>query len=470
MCSPQMLGLVVVMLSCTAVEAMTVTGEAVCLSPSQCIFPFNYGGVSWDKCTEFGQVGKPWCATAVDDNANAVSGAFCAEDCPKNSQTTKEVCVAKSMAPDRCDSDDENTCLANECPASCSSDALIWEAYSAVTNLASINDAVLETQQLAWDTLEQFAPGMVPADESIYTHSTINYICCKDKDQVMEMLTTAVPSFEFSWRDVGEISWQDVGCSLNANFDPNVPGKDQIFLESFPKLDANQRLLDFAHNFSAFMSEAGFEDSNPRAMPFHFVISMANANQGGGKRFNTADALHALSQYNFGTQHLCSFFFWYTTEVEIIGKIPWFYELRAVDYDDCPSSTFADGTPAGLTTNSVEILLGKVVAFVKERYGMELSVGELKQLAATLPKGAGFPSFGTAPPACDNKCDLESTHCVGGRCVAGCQAPSACCGGNGVCDNDSYRACVAKFDPFCLTEWDNQCKEEATGSCGLACY
>ena len=55
-------------------------------SGSECVFPFNYKGVSYTGCTLFEDT-KPWCSTQTDANNNHVSGVdawgYCDATCPK---------------------------------------------------------------------------------------------------------------------------------------------------------------------------------------------------------------------------------------------------------------------------------------------------------------------------------------------------------------------------------------------------
>ena len=39
----------------------------------QCVFPFIYGGKSYDKCTTEGH-DQPWCSTKVDEEGNHIGG------------------------------------------------------------------------------------------------------------------------------------------------------------------------------------------------------------------------------------------------------------------------------------------------------------------------------------------------------------------------------------------------------------
>ena len=54
-----------------------------------CVFPFEYSGRSYDKCTSRdSDNGQPWCATEVDENGYVVDNAWgdCLEGCPGTSQ------------------------------------------------------------------------------------------------------------------------------------------------------------------------------------------------------------------------------------------------------------------------------------------------------------------------------------------------------------------------------------------------
>ena len=58
----------------------TVSGP----SPNtSCIFPFKYGGKTFHKCTT-DILGKPWCATSVDESGELVDFTkygFCEQGC-----------------------------------------------------------------------------------------------------------------------------------------------------------------------------------------------------------------------------------------------------------------------------------------------------------------------------------------------------------------------------------------------------
>ena len=68
-------------------KCLTVSGPS---SDRECIFPFTWLGVGYNKCTSDGHP-KPWCATAVDDNGvlqNTPEGnitqqwGYCNSACP----------------------------------------------------------------------------------------------------------------------------------------------------------------------------------------------------------------------------------------------------------------------------------------------------------------------------------------------------------------------------------------------------
>eukprot|EP00092_Neocalanus_flemingeri_P045430 GFUD01050759.1.p1 GENE.GFUD01050759.1~~GFUD01050759.1.p1 ORF type:complete len:228 (+),score=24.58 GFUD01050759.1:2-685(+) len=62
-----------------------------------CIFPFRYGGVTYNSCTT-ADLGQPWCSTATYTNGSHISGlgqyGLCTTTCPGGKQNT-ESCVTK---------------------------------------------------------------------------------------------------------------------------------------------------------------------------------------------------------------------------------------------------------------------------------------------------------------------------------------------------------------------------------------
>ena len=53
-----------------------------------CIFPFQYAGTTYDKCTpRDSDSGQPWCATEIDEEGYVVDNAWgdCLEGCPGTS-------------------------------------------------------------------------------------------------------------------------------------------------------------------------------------------------------------------------------------------------------------------------------------------------------------------------------------------------------------------------------------------------
>ena len=55
-------------------------------NPEPCLFPFEYQGHTFDKCTVVDAVesGTAWCATEVYDNKTVIDGRWgnCDEGCP----------------------------------------------------------------------------------------------------------------------------------------------------------------------------------------------------------------------------------------------------------------------------------------------------------------------------------------------------------------------------------------------------
>merc|ERR1712106_624422 len=59
--------------------------ECKTVSEADCIFPFNYKGVSYSTCTTEESENKvPWCATQVDETGEVVKNSWqdCSEGCP----------------------------------------------------------------------------------------------------------------------------------------------------------------------------------------------------------------------------------------------------------------------------------------------------------------------------------------------------------------------------------------------------
>ena len=76
-----------------------------------CIFPFKYGGQTFNRCTSTdAQPGSVWCATEVDDKGEVIDGRWgnCDTGCPGASELESSIygvlsCVQKksikNMAP-----------------------------------------------------------------------------------------------------------------------------------------------------------------------------------------------------------------------------------------------------------------------------------------------------------------------------------------------------------------------------------
>ena len=47
-----------------------------------CVFPFTFMGVTYDKCYYY--LGKPTCATMVDDLGTVINYGYCGPNCPIN--------------------------------------------------------------------------------------------------------------------------------------------------------------------------------------------------------------------------------------------------------------------------------------------------------------------------------------------------------------------------------------------------
>ena len=58
-------------------QCQTVGGQSTGVP---CIFPFKYGGISYETCIEYG--GQPACATELDEDGNAINYGFCGPNCP----------------------------------------------------------------------------------------------------------------------------------------------------------------------------------------------------------------------------------------------------------------------------------------------------------------------------------------------------------------------------------------------------
>eukprot|EP00439_Symbiodinium_sp_Y106_P045801 s3212_g5.t2 len=268
-----------------------------------CIFPFILDGVRYTTCTSYGHPGKQWRATEVDQDRMVIRGTQCSEECPQDRRTAIEACKAVSMKPGRCgakNASDTEACLVNACPARCKNQSTFpypgaSPSYSALTGFPAMNDAILKKQLHAVDTLKSFAPGFTRTPEDFdLLHSTLSYICCKTEAEV-EAYQKALSSFKFSWRDVGAINWKEVGCSLDDLTDPSI-----IYLEAFVPKETNQKLMSFAHRLEEHMASLGFADSNPRAIPFHFVISMLPLQLPGGPVLNAGDAMKDHRDPAFG--------------------------------------------------------------------------------------------------------------------------------------------------------------------------
>mmetsp|Transcript_15649 Transcript_15649/g.45154 ORF Transcript_15649/g.45154 Transcript_15649/m.45154 type:complete len:404 (-) Transcript_15649:69-1280(-) len=333
-------------------------GTASCddVKPTQCIFPFSIDGVEYASCTSYGYPGVQWCATAVDQEGRPTEGMRCAEDCPQNRGSALEVCKKSSMKPPgRCGSEDVSACLTGACPARCEKyNTFPWPgaspAYSAWTGFPAMNDFNLGQQMDAVRMLGDFAPGFNrSAEMGDFLHSTLDYICCQNTTTTVAY-KEALKSFEFSWTDVGPITWNHVGCSLD-----NVEHPSIVYLEAFTDIETNMKLLNFTGRIEEHMRRKGFEVANPRVMPFHFVISMVPV-EAKGVPFNAADALKALSKYDFGTTYLCEMLFAGLPGLGIPktfgGEL-----LVAKDFETCPSATTSFGKKTKLTWRGVEIAI-----------------------------------------------------------------------------------------------------------------
>ena len=141
--------------------------------------------------------------------------------------------------------------------------------------------------------------------------------------------------------------------------DPSV-----FYLEAFVPKETNEKLMLFAHRLEDhMMTRLGFADSNPRAIPFHFVISMLPVQLADGPALNVADAMKALSKYDFGTTYFCEFYFLglpclglpgcpHTKEHDLTFGLK---TVFATDWDDCPYGKNAAGETNYMT---FEVLRG----------------------------------------------------------------------------------------------------------------
>lgn len=68
---------------------------------------------------------------------------------------------------------------------------------------------------------------------------------------------------------------------------------------------------------------------------------------------------------------------------------------------------------------------------------------------------------------CGSRCGV-GTECENGYCVGDCPV-SNCCLIGGDCTNLQVRQCVEQMDPYCASQWDSQCRDEAIHPCGLRC-
>ena len=48
---------------------------------SQCVFPFVYEEITYQKCTRAENNGVPWCATEVDSDMNYLKWGNCGPNC-----------------------------------------------------------------------------------------------------------------------------------------------------------------------------------------------------------------------------------------------------------------------------------------------------------------------------------------------------------------------------------------------------
>ncbi|CAE7543826.1 unnamed protein product [Symbiodinium microadriaticum] len=337
-----------------------------------CIFPFILDDVTYTTCTSYGHPGKQWCATEVNHEGRVKRGMWCSEECPQDRRNAIEACKAVSMKPGRCgakNKHDTEACLVNACPARCKNQSTFpypgaSPSYSALTGFPAMNDGILKKQLHAVHTLKNFAPGFTRTPEYFdLLHSTLTYICCKTETEVAAY-QQALSSFKFSWRDVGAVEWKEVGCSLDDLTDPSI-----IYLEAFVPKQTNEKLMRFAHGLEEHMAKLGFADSNPRAIPFHFVISMLPVQLPGGPALNAGDAMKALSKFDFGTTYFCEFYF---LGLPCLG-LPWcpntqdhgdpafgLTVVKATDWDDCPYGKDAAGKTSYMTLGGIRIMV-KVV-------------------------------------------------------------------------------------------------------------
>ena len=79
----------------------TVSGEA-------CVFPFNFGGETYNACTLDGNAPgetEPWCSTQTDSNDDHIGGqgywGFCSSNCGTATTTTTTPPPCQNTRPDR---------------------------------------------------------------------------------------------------------------------------------------------------------------------------------------------------------------------------------------------------------------------------------------------------------------------------------------------------------------------------------
>ena len=68
---------------------ISATCETIGSRREPCVFPFKYGGQTFNRCTSTdAETGSVWCATKVDDEGVVVEGRWgdCSEGCPGASE------------------------------------------------------------------------------------------------------------------------------------------------------------------------------------------------------------------------------------------------------------------------------------------------------------------------------------------------------------------------------------------------
>ena len=77
----------IIHIACTMKHFMFIsaTCETIGSRREPCVFPFKYGGQTFNRCTSTdAETGSVWCATKVDDEGVVVEGRWgdCSEGCP----------------------------------------------------------------------------------------------------------------------------------------------------------------------------------------------------------------------------------------------------------------------------------------------------------------------------------------------------------------------------------------------------